>query len=87
MLIRSIDRFHAIYFPAFLMAAGLPLPQALLSHAHWTVEKAKMSKSLGNVVNPFDLIDDHGIDVVRWYLARAGGYFKTDVGEYQSPCV
>lgn len=73
-------RFHAIYFPAFLMALNLPLPRSLLSHSHWTVNKTKMSKSLGNVVDPMREIEDYGIDTIRWYLARVGGRFKDDVG-------
>lgn len=73
-------RFHAIYFPAFLMALKMPVPRALLSHAHWTVNKSKMSKSVGNVVDPVAVLREHGVDAVRWYLARTGGYFKTDVG-------
>ncbi|KAL5523837.1 hypothetical protein ACEPAG_8010 [Sanghuangporus baumii] len=76
---KDILKFHAIYFPAFLMALGLPLPRALLSHAHWTVNKAKMSKSVGNVVDPVAVLKEHGVDAVRWYLARTGGYFKADV--------
>lgn len=48
----QIHRFHAIYFPAFLLALGLPLPRRILSHAHWTAGRTKMSKSLGNVVDP-----------------------------------
>lgn len=63
------------------MALGLPLPRALLSHAHWTVNKAKMSKSVGNVVDPVEVLKEHGVDAVRWYLARVGGYFKADVGQ------
>ncbi|KAK2465853.1 hypothetical protein APHAL10511_001494 [Amanita phalloides] len=76
---KDILRFHAIYFPAMLLALGLPLPRRLLAHAHWTVEQKKMSKSLGNVVDPFEAIDEYGVDVVRYYLARVGGRFRDDV--------
>ncbi|THH29868.1 hypothetical protein EUX98_g4305 [Antrodiella citrinella] len=75
---KDILRFHAIYLPAMLMALDIPLPKRILSHAHWTVEHRKMSKSLGNVVDPIKAIDEYGIDVVRYYLARVGGRFKVD---------
>ena len=78
--LKETTRFHAIYFPAMLIALGLPLPRRLLAHAHWTVEQKKMSKSLGNVADPFDAINEYGIDVVRYYLARVGGKFRDDVG-------
>ncbi|RHY32428.1 hypothetical protein DYB32_002582, partial [Aphanomyces invadans] len=54
---KDILKFHAIYWPAFLMAANLPLPNKIVAHAHWTVNGVKMSKSLGNVVNPTDIIN------------------------------
>ncbi|KAH8119316.1 tRNA synthetases class I (M)-domain-containing protein [Phellopilus nigrolimitatus] len=76
---KDILRFHAIYFPAFLMALDIPLPRTLLTHAHWTVDRAKMSKSVGNVVNPIDVLKEYGVDIPRWYLARVGGRFKEDV--------
>ncbi|KAI0326731.1 hypothetical protein GY45DRAFT_1258429 [Cubamyces sp. BRFM 1775] len=76
---KDILRFHAIYFPAMLMALGIPLPKQLLVHSHWTVERAKMSKSVGNVADPVKAIDEFGIDLVRYYLARVGGRFKDDV--------
>jgi methionyl-tRNA synthetase len=66
-------RFHAIYWPAFLMAAGLPLPKQILAHAHWTMGKQKMSKSKGNVADPFQVLEDYGVDPVRYYLVRDGG--------------
>ncbi|KAI0782592.1 tRNA synthetases class I (M)-domain-containing protein [Abortiporus biennis] len=81
---KDILRFHAIYFPAMLMALDLPLPQQLLSHSHWTVNQRKMSKSIGNVVNPIQAIDEFGVDVVRYYLARVGGRFKDDIDWSQS---
>ena len=71
---KDIIRFHCIYWPAFLMALGLPVPKQFLSHAHWTMNQEKMSKSLGNVVNPFHAIERFGVDVVRYYMIRDGGY-------------
>ncbi|KAI9467182.1 tRNA synthetases class I (M)-domain-containing protein [Lactarius psammicola] len=76
---KDIVRFHAIYFPAMLQALDLPLPKRLLAHSHWTVNRRKMSKSIGNVVDPFQSIDELGADPVRYYLARIGGRFKDDV--------
>ena len=64
-----------------LQVLGLPLTTRLLTHAHWTVDRAKMSKSVGNVADPIKAIDEFGIDLVRYYLARVGGRFKDDVGE------
>ncbi|OBZ70134.1 putative methionine--tRNA ligase, mitochondrial [Grifola frondosa] len=76
---KDILRFHAIYFPAMLQALDIPLPKRLLAHSHWTVNRAKMSKSVGNVADPIQAIDEFGIDLVRYYLARVGGRFKDDV--------
>lgn len=80
------NRFHAIYFPAMLRALGLPLTTQLLTHSHWTVDQRKMSKSVGNVADPIQAIEEFGIDVVRYYLTRVGGRFKDDVGEFQRTC-
>lgn len=62
MVGKDILRFHAVYWPAFLMAAGLPLPQQIFAHGWWTVDGAKMSKSVGNVVDPFGLVETYGCD-------------------------
>ncbi len=67
---KDILRFHAIYWPAFLMAAGFELPRRVFAHGWWTVEGRKMSKSLRNVVDPNRLIDDYGADAVRYFLLR-----------------
>jgi len=67
---KDIVRFHAVYWPAFLMAAGLSLPKKLLVHGWITVDKQKMSKSLGNVVDPKVLAKTYGVDQVRYYLLR-----------------
>lgn len=71
---KDIVRFHAIYWPAFLMAAQLPLPKQILAHAHWTMGKQKMSKSRGNVADPFEVMNTYGVDPVRYYLVRDGGF-------------
>lgn len=70
---KDILRFHAVYFPAFLMALNIPLPKHLVTHGHWTMNKAKMSKSRGNVADPFAAIDTFGCDALRWLLCRVGG--------------
>ena len=75
---KDIVRFHAIYWPAFLMAAGLPLPRTIVAHSHWTVNKAKMSKSKGNAINPFQALHTYGVDTMRYYLMRIGGHIGTD---------
>jgi methionyl-tRNA synthetase len=67
---KDILRFHGVYWPAFLMAADLPLPKTLVAHGWWTVEKEKMSKSLGNVVDPNDVIAEFGLDQFRYFLLR-----------------
>jgi len=67
---KDIVRFHAVYWPAFLMAAGLPLPKKLLVHGWMTVNKQKMSKSLGNAIDPVVLEKKYGADQVRYHLLR-----------------
>ncbi len=69
---KDILRFHAVYWPAFLMAAGLPLPKKIVAHGWWTIEGEKMSKSLGNVLSPQEMIEKAGgIDQLRYYMMRA----------------
>ncbi len=67
---KDILRFHAVYWPAFLMAANLPLPQQIFAHGWWTNEGVKISKSLGNTIDPIELIETFGIDAVRYFLVR-----------------
>jgi methionyl-tRNA synthetase len=67
---KDILRFHCVYWPAFLMSAGLPLPQQIFGHGWWLRDEAKMSKSIGNVVRPDYLIEDFGADALRYFLAR-----------------
>ena len=67
---KDILRFHAVYWPTFLMAAGLPLPKKVFAHGWWTVEGQKMSKSLRNVVEPNMLVDKYGVDAIRYFLLR-----------------
>ena len=69
---KDILKFHSIYWPAMLMSLGLELPQRLLVHSHWTVDNVKMSKSLGNVVDPNTLVDKYSTDGVRYFLLREG---------------
>jgi methionyl-tRNA synthetase len=67
---KEIIRFHAVYWPAFLMAAGLPVPEKVFSHGWWTVEGEKMSKSTGNFIDVRPLVDEFGLDTVRFFLLR-----------------
>lgn len=65
---KDIMRFHCIYWPIFLMACGLELPTQVIVHSHWLSEGVKMSKSLGNVVDPMELVNQYDVDPVRFYL-------------------
>lgn len=82
---KDIIRFHAVYWPAILMAADLPLPKKLLVHGWIKVDKQKMSKSLGNVIDPVELQAKYGADPIRYYLLRQipinqdGDFSITDV--------
>ncbi len=67
---KDILRFHCVYWPAFLMSAGLPLPEKVFGHGWWMRDEAKMSKSLGNVVRPDHLLERFGPDALRYFLAR-----------------
>ena len=67
---KDILRFHAVYWPAFLMSAGLPLPECIHAHGWWLKDEAKMSKSLGNVVRPGPLLAAFGPDALRYFLLR-----------------
>jgi methionyl-tRNA synthetase len=67
---KDILRFHAVYWPAFLMSAGLALPERVFSHGFVLSKGEKMSKSIGNVVDPFDLVHAYGLDPVRYFFLR-----------------
>jgi len=67
---KGIIRFHAVYWPAFLLSAGLELPKSLFVHGYFTVNGQKMSKTLGNVIDPLELIQKYGADVLRYYFLR-----------------
>ena len=70
MVGKDILRFHAVYWPAMLMAAGIDLPKRIFAHGWWTNEGQKMSKSLGNVITPDNLIKEFGLDQTRYFLLR-----------------
>ncbi|QEL21662.1 methionine--tRNA ligase [Bosea sp. F3-2] len=67
---KDIVRFHTVYWPAFLMSAGLPLPKRVFGHGFLLNKGTKMSKSLGNVVDPFDLAATYGVDQLRYFFLR-----------------
>ena len=70
MVGKDILRFHAVYWPALLMAAGLDVPRRVFAHGWWTNEGSKISKSLGNVIDPKGLVQRYGLDPVRYFMLR-----------------
>ncbi len=70
MIGKDIIRFHTVYWPAFLMSAGIDLPRRVFAHGFINVKGEKMSKSVGNVIDPIALIDEFGVDQVRYFLLR-----------------
>ena len=67
---KEIVWFHSVIWPAMLLAAGLPLPKNIMAHGWWTVEGRKMSKSIGNVVDPIEIVDKYSADAFRYFLLR-----------------
>lgn len=67
---KDILRFHAVYWPAFLMSAGLPTPKRVYAHGWWMAEGQKMSKSLGNVISPEHLVKTYGLEQTRYFMLR-----------------
>lgn len=67
---KDILRFHVVYWPAMLMSAGLPIPDRVFGHGFLTKDGHKMGKSLGNVLDPFELVDRYGSDAVRYYFLK-----------------
>ncbi len=70
MVGKDILRFHAVYWPAFLLAAGVEPPKRVFAHGWWTNEGQKISKSIGNVIDPYDLVTRYGRDQMRYFLLR-----------------
>lgn len=70
MVGKDILRFHTVYWPAFLMAAEMPIPRRVFAHGWWTIEGEKMSKSLGNVISPSELVEKYGLDQTRYFFMR-----------------
>ena len=70
MIGKDILRFHAIYWPAFLMAADIDPPKRIFAHGWWTNEGQKISKSVGNIIDPYEIINKYGLDQIRFFLFR-----------------
>lgn len=80
MIGKGINRFHTVYWPAMLMSADLPIPTEVFVHGYLTINGQKISKSLGNVVDPMEQVENFGTDAVRYYLLRA--ISPTEDGDY-----
>lgn len=70
LMAKDIARFHAIIWPAMLMSAGLPLPGQIVAHGFFTIDGVKISKTLGNTIDPIDMVDQYGGDALRYFLLR-----------------
>jgi methionyl-tRNA synthetase len=81
---KDILRFHCVYWPAMLLAAGCSVPQELFAHGYLLLDDRKISKSLGNVVDPLDLIDDYGADAVRFWCARSVSFGQDGTASLES---
>jgi methionyl-tRNA synthetase len=77
---KGINRFHTVYWPAMLMSAGLPLPTTVFIHGYLTMNGQKISKTLGNVIDPMSQVERFGSDAVRYFLLR--GISPTEDGDY-----
>lgn len=77
---KDILKFHAVYWPAFLLSAGLPLPARIVAHGWWTKDKQKISKSLGNVFDPVAKASEFGFDALKYFLLRESSF--SDDGDY-----
>jgi len=80
---KDVWKFHAVYWPAFLLSAGLPLPDEIVVHGFLTVNGRKISKSLGNAIDPRAAIATYGVDAVRYYLLRAVSPFEDGDFSYE----
>jgi methionyl-tRNA synthetase len=79
---KGIIRFHAIYWPAILLSAGLALPKKLFVHEYFTINGKKMSKTIGNVIDPIEMINKYGTDALRYYcLAKISPFVDSDFSE------
>lgn len=81
---KEIFRFHAVIWPAMLMALELPLPKKVYAHGWWTVEGEKMSKSRGNIINPIDIVKEYGCDVFRYFIFREVPFGQDGDFSYQA---
>jgi methionyl-tRNA synthetase len=77
---KDILKFHAIYWPAFLLSAGLPMPKKLVAHGWWTKDHTKISKSLGNTFDPIEKGSEYGLDPLKYFLLRDSKF--SDDGDY-----
>jgi methionyl-tRNA synthetase len=82
---KDVVRFHAVYWPAFLMSAGIALPKTVFGHGFLLNRGEKMSKSLGNVVDPAAMVDRFGVDRLRWFLCREVAF--GDDGSYSDEAI
>src|SRR3546814_12897184 len=87
MIGKDIVRFHAVYCPACLMSAGLPLPKQVFGHGFLLNRGEKMSKSLGNVVDPMNLAERFGVDALRYYLLREVSFGRSEERRVGKECV